>query len=176
MVNWKFALRRTLLVGSLIGAIWSSFAHAQVVAQSAQEAEQRLQKVARIVAQVSDVWVKDDRYKALHKELSNDYSGAPDYAKFVADEQWVAVISSRGLMHAGIYKGRGRTDMNLQLGDIVEMNVRHRSGPRKAKTYEDLNQITKVICKAGAADYAQCAAANPFVWFDVDGQRVEQFP
>lgn len=164
---------------SVVGALCltaSTFAVAQKYTFTIKEAEERLGMVARVVARISDVWVKDERYREFHKSLASDFGDTPPLQEFMERDQWFAGITSRGQLSAGIYKGFGATALNLQVGDIVEMNVRHRYGPTKAKAYSELNQVTKVLCKAGSPDYAQCADVNPLKWFDASGQVVQQFP
>jgi hypothetical protein len=143
-------------------------------AQSANPKEnlERIEKIARVVAKVTDVWVKDARYTVFHKEISDKYAGTPPLDRFVADDQWVVVLSSPSIIYSGIYKGKGKSAMDLKVGDIVEMNV---TTVGTVKTYDALNSITRVICKFDAADYAECVKSNPLSWFDTSGNKIEQF-
>jgi hypothetical protein len=170
------------MVGSKFGTSWGIGLTAFLAlctgmaaqAQSANPKEnlERIEKIARVVAKVTDVWVKDARYNAFHKEISDKYAGTPPLDRFVADDQWVVVLSSPSILYSGIYKGKGKSEMDLKFGDIVMMKV---TTIGTVKTYDELNSIERVICKAGMPDYAECVKSNPLSWFDTSGKMIEQF-
>lgn len=157
-------------------ALWGALvvlAMAVGLADGAQAADGREIEAmaAKAVATVGEVWVRDQRYEAFQKELSGKYSGTPDQADFMANEQWVVVYSSKSAVYPGIYKARGKTAMNLQVGDIVEMKI---GNFRKASTYQELSEITRVLCKQGTAEYSDCVRDNPMSWYDKDGGKLTQ--
>lgn len=125
----------------------------------------------KAVATVGEVWDRDRRYEVFHQELSGKYSGTPELADFVANEQWVVVFSSRSAVYPGIYKAKGKTAMGLQVGDIVEIKI---SNFRKASTYQELSEVIRVLCKQGTAEYRECVGDNPMSWFDKDGVKLVQ--
>jgi len=133
-------------------------------AQLAREVEA---PIARVVAQVSDVWIRDVRYQTFRTSLADKYPDTPELATFMQDEQWVTVISSYSMVYPGVFKGRAPAEMKLVRGDVVEMRI---ADYTKAKTYRDLSQVIRVLCKAGASDYVTCAKANARAWYGVNGQ------
>jgi hypothetical protein len=164
---------RTLIraaVAVLAIAASAMSAHGQTT--NYKENQARVDSIARVVARVTDVWVRDSRYEVFQKELSDKYTGTPPLDRFVADEQWVVVISSTSVMYPGIFKGRGKTSLDLKRGDIVEMSI---ASPTNVKSYDGLSTIQRIICKADSADYADCAKSNPLTWLDAGGKKIEAF-
>ena len=152
-------MKRSIAWAACLLAGWAASAQAQ----RAREIEA---PITRVIARVSEVWTKGAAYDAFHAELKGKFEGTPELATFNTAEQWVTVISSPSLVYPGIFKGRGTAAMALKLGDIVEMRIAH---PKDVKAYAELSEITRVVCRAGTPDYAECVKANPLTWFDKTG-------
>jgi len=157
-------MKRSIALAACLLAGWAASAEAQRA--RAIEAP-----IARVIARVSEVWTKGPAYDAFHAELKGKFEGTPDLDTFTKTEQWVTVISSPSLVYPGIFKGRGTVEMGLKLGDIVEMRVVNH---RDVKAYGELSAITRVICRAGTAEYSECVKANPLTWFDKAGEKLAQ--
>lgn len=155
---------------AVVMLIPSMLFHEVSMGQSFQN-EQLLKKVARVTAQVSEVWIKDERYTELHKELNDNYSGTPPLDVFLRDEQWVTVVSWTDPYFPGIFKGRGKTSMDLRKGDVVEMRTANH--PKKVSSYNELGEVLRVICKSGSENFEKCSQENPLGWFGKDGEKVE---
>lgn len=144
------------------------------VSSLALDARKVQEPIRKVVARVGEVWDKSaPSYESFHKQLTQSYSGTPDLATFLKEEQWIVVKSSNSFMFPGLFKGKGSAAMTLKVGDIVEMTVRD---PTLVKQYVELNTVTKVVCKSDAPDYAECIQRNPLTWFDQDGKVIEQQP
>lgn len=170
----KLVVRRHAVVAAAsLAGLWCGAAFGQepfnhFKIMEAAEA-QRLQAV-RVVGRVSEVWVKDSRYEAFHADLQKQFSGVPTLDAFKADEQWITLVTSRSHLFPALFKGRSATKDALAVGDIVEM----RAQAPGAKTYEQLGQVTAVLCRASQQDYSECASKNPLAWFAADGSSIKQ--
>lgn len=133
----------------------------------------RQASIARVVAKVGEVWSDPARLPKLHKELTEKYPGTPPLEQFLSEERWVVVVSASHPLLSGVYKGRSKASMGVAVGDIVELSVG--KGPKVAKSYDELGSVDRVVCKAAAPEYRDCIVANPLVWLDAAGNKVEQF-
>lgn len=157
--------RSTAIFFLCAGLMANTSSHAQEVSRDLAR------KVARAVARVGIVWPLDDRYNALHKELSDKYENVPSWEIFKADERWIVATARDPMFYSGTLKSRSKAEMDLQNGDIVELAVADR---RSVKTYQELTNVTKVLCKFGTPEYDECAKANPVAWFDKEGKLLDQ--
>lgn len=53
----------------------------------------------------------------------------------------------------------------------IELAVANR---KSVKSYLELTNVTKVLCKFGTPEYDECAKANPVAWFDKEGKLLDQ--
>ncbi len=138
--------------------------------QAAKPSEVEAQ-IGKVIGRVTEVWEHDARYETFHKELAGKYSDTPVLTEFMANENWVVVRSSRSVLYPGILKGRSKSAVGAQFGDIVEMRI---SKPKSVSSYFELSEVTRVVCKAGSPEFSACEKANPVAWFDKDGATLEQ--
>lgn len=155
------------LCRAIVASLLVAIAGSALAQQKAAEVEA---KIGKVIGKVSEVWVKNIRYEGFHKDLAAKFPDTPAWPTFTAEEQWITVISSKSVMFPGVFKGRSKTAMGLQLGDIVEMTL----AKAEPKSYDDLGQVTRLVCRKADPEFAKCAQQNPLTWFDRSGAQMQQ--
>lgn len=126
-------------------------------------------RVATAIGVVTSVWPHDERYKNFHKDLLEDYKGAPSWEDFIGQEQWVAVRTANSPLYRGLYSVRAKKEQGVAYGDIVEI----KTSKYKTDKYEELGIVINVLCRKASPEYEDCRDRHQPTWFDAEGKRME---
>jgi len=130
------------------------------------------QTATKAIGQVTEVWARDDRYAAFHKELVDRFQDTPPAEAFMKTEQWVSVLVSTSAVLPVILKARSGVGPKLELGDIVELSV---ADNLSVSSYVATSAVSRVVCqKSSGADYAECKAKAEIGMWSADGKKVTQ--
>ena len=149
----RFALT-LLLAGALASASGGAFAATK--------------DVRTVVAQVGAEWTDEAKLKKLHEDLTSRMKDTPAFGDMLAKVKWVAVVDVSEAKRAWTIAARAEPVAEVRKGDIVELVY---AEPLKAKSFEELPRVTKVICKAGTPEYQECRKSVKMGAFDASGAR-----
>ena len=128
------------------------------------------QTATRAVGKVTEVWAKDDRYKAFHKELLDRFADTPALEVFLKEEQWVSVLVSTSALMPVILKARAGAGAKVELGDVVELNVADNAS---VPTYAGTSAVTNVLCSRSAqSTFNECSGKTEVGMWAADGKKV----
>ncbi len=124
----------------------------------------------RAVGKVTEVWAKDERYAAFHKELAEKFKDTPGLEVFMRDEQWVSVLVSPSMLMPVVIKARVRPGDQLALEDVVELSVVENTS---AGSYASTSTVVTVVCrKSATAEFGDCSSKNTLGMWAADGSVV----
>jgi len=155
VVNGCSGMKRLVVMALLAGAGSSLFAATK--------------DVRRVVAQVGAEWNDDAKLRKLHESLAEKFSDAPAFADMMARMKWVVAVDVFEAKRARTVAARAEGGLEVRKGDIVEVDFR--GDPNRAKSFEEMPKVVRVVCKAGSQDFDACKQGAKMGAFDAEDNR-----
>lgn len=125
--------------------------------------------VRKVVAQVGAEWTDETKLKTLHEQLAEKFKDAPAFADMMAKIKWVVAVDVFEAKRARTVAARVEGGLEVKKGDIIEVD--YRGDPNRAKSFDEMPKVIKVVCKAGSADFEACKKSAKLGSFDAEGKR-----
>ena len=125
--------------------------------------------VKSVVAQVGAEWTDEAKLRKLHDELKSKFKDAPTFEALRDRDRWIVVVDVSDAKRSWSVAARTQKAGEVKKGDVVEVAY---GDPKAAKSYEDLPEVMRVVCRAGGAEYEECRKATKLGAFDGSGKRV----
>jgi hypothetical protein len=125
--------------------------------------------VKSVVAKVGAEWTDETKLQKLHEELAGKFKDAPSLEELRSKDRWVVVVDITDAKRSYSVAARTAKVGSVKKGDVVEVSY---SEAKAAKSYADLPEVTRVVCKAGAPGYDECVTTTNLGAFDGSGKKV----
>ena len=97
------------------------------------------------------------------------FSDAPAFADMMARMKWVVAVDVFEAKRARTVAARAEGGLEVRKGDIVEVDFR--GDPNRAKSFEEMPKVVRVVCKAGSQDFDACKQGAKMGAFDAEDNR-----
>lgn len=154
-MSGKWSMKRQLVAVLLVVVGGSSFADTK--------------DVRKVVAQIGAEWTDEAKLRKLHESLTEKFKDAPTFDEMASKIKWVVAVDVFDAKRARTIAARAEGGLEVKKGDIVEVDFR--VDPNRAKSFDEMPRVIKVVCKAGSAEFEACKRSTQLGAFDGEGKR-----